>query len=82
MKRSEFRNILLGFVGLSVLSGCKSRISKGAYDQSLGEPYRCSNCGHLLRSKTDLTDTRCPRCYAKALKKITEEEMAKLLSEE
>lgn len=81
MKRSEFRKILLGFVGLSVLSGCKSRISKSAYDQSLGEPYRCSKCGHLIRSKTDMTEKRCPRCYAKRLVKISEEEMTKLLSE-
>ena len=81
MKRKEFGAILLGFTGLSVLAGCKSRIGKSAYDIDQGDPYKCDKCGHLIRSKEDLTDTRCPRCYAKALKKISEEEAEALLNE-
>lgn len=80
MKRSQFGTILLGFVGLSALTGCKSRISKSAYDSSLGDPYKCEKCGHLIRSKEDLEGTRCPRCYAKAMKKISEEEASELLT--
>jgi predicted Zn-ribbon and HTH transcriptional regulator len=79
MTRSTFSSILLGLVGLSALSGCKSRISKSAYDSALGDPYKCSKCGHLIRSTDDLEGTRCPRCYAKALERISEEEMAAAL---
>ena len=82
MKRSQFGSIVLGLVGLSALTGCKSRISKSAYDTALGDPYKCSKCGHLIRSTDDLEGTRCPRCYAKALKKISEEEMAAALGAE
>jgi len=82
MKRSEFRNILLGLVGLSVLTGCKSRVGKSASDTSMGDPYKCSKCGYLTRSKADLTGKRCPRCYAKAMQKISENEMAAALKSE
>lgn len=81
MKRSQFGSILLGFVGLSALTGCKSRIGKSAYDSALGDPYKCGKCGYLIRSTDDLEGTRCPRCYAKAMAKISEEEMTKLLTE-
>ncbi|MDF7823391.1 hypothetical protein P4B35_05160 [Pontiellaceae bacterium B12227] len=82
MKRSQFGSILLGLVGLSALTGCKSRISKSAYDAALGDPYKCTKCGHLIRSVDDLEGARCPRCYAKALKKISEAEMTEALKAE
>lgn len=81
MKRKEFGAVLLGLVGLSALVGCKSRIAASAYDADLGDPYVCEKCGHLIRSKEDLEGARCPRCYAKALTKISEEEAAKILAE-
>lgn len=81
MKRKEFGAILLGLVGATAFTGCKSRIGKSAYDVDLGDPYKCEKCGHLIRSKEDLEGTRCPRCYAKAMKKISEEEAEKLLAE-
>lgn len=81
MKRSEFGTVLLGLAGLGALTGCRSRIGKSAYDAALGDPFLCGRCGHLIRSKENLEGTRCPRCYAKALKKISEEEAGKLLAE-
>ncbi|MEN8254331.1 MAG: hypothetical protein ABFR33_02570 [Verrucomicrobiota bacterium] len=82
MKRNEFGKVLLGLLGLSALVGCVSRISDDAWDKEKGEPYRCTKCGYLTRSKTDLTGTRCPRCHLKKMVKISEEEMAKLLAAE
>lgn len=79
MKRNEFSAVVFGLLGLGTLSGCKSRIGKSAYDADLGDPYKCDKCGHLIRSKEDLEGTRCPRCYAKAMKRISEEEAEKLL---
>ena len=81
MKRHEFRNILLGAVGMSVLAGCMSRIGKTAGDMAMGEPYRCGRCGYLTRSKTDLTGERCPRCYSKKFERISEKEMNEYLTE-
>jgi len=40
-----------------------------------GPPWRCGRCGKLLRSHEDMTDKRCPRCFSKQLKRITEEEL-------
>ncbi|VGO14561.1 hypothetical protein PDESU_03124 [Pontiella desulfatans] len=79
MTRREFRNVLLGTAGLAVLSGCKSRIAASASDAAMGDPYQCGKCGHLIRSTEDMTEKRCPRCYAKAMKRISEEEMATAL---
>lgn len=82
MKRSQFGLMVLGLSGLSALVGCKSRIGKSAHDSALGDPWRCSKCGHLIRSKEDLSGTRCPRCYAKRMVKISEEEMADYLAKQ
>ena len=81
MRRKEFGAVLLGLVGITAFTGCKSRISKSAYDVELGDPYLCGRCGHLIRSTEDLEGTRCPRCYAKAMSKITEEEAETILAE-
>lgn len=84
MNKREFQKILVaggvGIAGMAVLGGCASHISESARDKENGVPYRCAKCGHLTRSKTDLTDTRCPRCFAKKMVKISEEEMTKYLN--
>ena len=72
---------ILGIAGLSLFSACASKISPEASDQAKGDPYRCTKCGYLTRSKTDLTGTRCPHCFAKKMVRISEEEMAKYLKE-
>ena len=86
MNKREFNKIWVagsvGLAGMAVLGGCVSRISEDAMDKEKGEPYRCTKCGYLTRSKTDLSDTRCPRCHAKKMVKISEEEMAKYLAED
>jgi len=86
MNKREFQKTLVagsvGLAGMAVLGGCVSRISEDARDKEKGAPYRCTKCGHLTRSKTDLTDTRCPRCFAKKMVEISEEEMAKYLADD
>ena len=86
MNKREFQKTLVagsvGLAGMAVLGGCVSRISEAASDKAMGEPYRCTKCGYLTRSKTDLADTRCPRCHAKKMVKISEEEMEKYLAEQ
>ncbi len=86
MNKREFNKIWVagsvGLAGMAVLSGCVSRVSEAARDKEKGEPYRCTKCGYLTRSKTDLTDTRCPRCHVKKMVKISEEELAKYLTED
>lgn len=85
MKKREFNKSLLvgstGIAGMTLLSGCMSQVGKDAVDKEKGEPYRCGRCGYLTRSKTDLTGTRCPRCYSMKIMKITEEEMERYLTE-
>ena len=85
MNKREFQKTLVagsvGIAGMVLLGGCVSRISEDAWDKEKGEPYRCTKCGYLTRSKTDITDKRCPRCHAKKMVKISEEEMAKYLAE-
>ena len=44
-------------------------------NKDAGQPWRCGRCGKLLRSHEDMTDKRCPRCFSKKLKRITEEEL-------
>lgn len=62
-------------------SGCIApRISETAWVKTAGSPYRCEKCGHLTRSETDITAERCPRCRARMMRKITEEEMANYLA--
>ncbi len=72
----------VGLAGMAVLGGCVSRIGEDARDKEKGEPYRCTKCGYLTRSKTDLTGMRCPRCHAKKMVKISEEEMEKYLADD
>jgi len=74
--------IIIGLGFLFLQTGCVSKVSRSALDKSKGTPYRCSNCGYLTRSKTSLTFRRCPRCYAKKMVKISEEDMEKLLKKE
>ena len=86
MNKREFQKTLVagsvGLAGIAVLGGCVSRISEKARNKENGEPYQCTKCGYLTRSTTDLSDTRCPRCYAKKMVRISEEEMEKYLNEE
>ena len=86
MNKREFQKILVagsvGLAGMAVLGGCVSRISEDARDKEKGEPYRCTKCGYLTRSKTDITDKRCPRCHVKKMVKISEDEMEDLLKAE
>ena len=85
MNKREFQKTLVagsvGLAGIAVLGGCVSRISEKAWDKEYGEPYRCTKCGYLTRSTTDITADRCPRCHAKKMVRISEEEMEKFLNE-
>lgn len=65
--------VLLG----GVMSSCASQI--GA--KEAGSPWRCEKCGKLLRSHEDMSGKRCPRCFAKQLVQITEEELAAYLGQ-
>jgi DNA-directed RNA polymerase subunit RPC12/RpoP len=70
---------ILGIGGLAFINSCAPLISATARDKSAGDPWQCMNCGHLTRSKEDLTGTRCPRCGKRMLTRITEEQMAEAL---
>ena len=71
---------ILGAGALVLVNGCMAPlISATARDKSAGDPWQCQNCGHLLRSRTDLTGTRCPRCTQRMLKRISDAEMAAAL---
>jgi DNA-directed RNA polymerase subunit RPC12/RpoP len=82
-RRGFIKSLVSGVVGIGALffvSGCMAPlISATARDKSAGDPWQCMNCGHLTRSKEDLSGTRCPRCTKRMLKKITEAEMAEAL---
>jgi len=54
-----------------LLSACASK--PGGREK--GSPWRCEKCGKLFRSHEDLTRKRCPRCFAKRLVRIAEEEL-------
>lgn len=86
MNKRKFNKILVaggaGGMFTSLLGGCVSRISAVASNKEAGEPYRCTKCGYLTRSKTDISHERCPRCHAKKMVRITEEEMAEYLKAE
>lgn len=86
MRRRDFLRMALGgiFAGgmVSFLSGCSGKIDKNVYKKDKGSPWRCTSCGYITRSNKDLSNTRCPRCYSKALKKITEDELKQYLAEE
>ena len=75
---------LLSAVGLgSLAGGCTSaRMSAAAQDPGAGTPYRCETCGYLTRSKEDLSDERCPRCWNKAFKQVDEKTFAEELAKE
>jgi len=81
-RRGFFKSLVSGMLGLGALivsNGCAPLIDASARDKSAGDPWECMNCGHLMRSKEDLTGTRCPRCHQRMLRKITEAEMAEAL---
>jgi DNA-directed RNA polymerase subunit RPC12/RpoP len=81
-RRGFIKSLLSGMLGLGALvfvKGCAPLIAANARDKSAGDPWECMNCGHLMRSKEDLTGTPCPRCHKRMLKKITEAEMAEAL---
>ncbi|GAB6904655.1 hypothetical protein DESC_740151 [Desulfosarcina cetonica] len=78
-RRGFIKQLLSGLLGVGAMvlfNGCAPLISPSAYVKSDGEPWQCMNCGHLERSKEDLTGTRCPRCGKRMLVRITEAEMA------
>ena len=87
MRKREILQIVtagtVGIAGTAFLAGCMApRVGKNVLDEQSGDPYRCERCGHLTRSKTDITGDRCPRCRALLMKQITEEEMAQYLAKE
>ncbi|BBO84399.1 hypothetical protein DSCO28_49650 [Desulfosarcina ovata subsp. sediminis] len=79
-RRGFFKRLLSGILGLGALifiDGCMAPlISAAARDKAAGDPWQCMNCGHLTRSKDDLSGTRCPRCTRRMLVRISEAEMA------
>ena len=66
---------------LASLAGCVGRIGSTVESKKGEQPWRCSYCGHLLRSNDDMSQKRCPRCYHKNLGKITEEELQQYLKD-
>jgi predicted RNA-binding Zn-ribbon protein involved in translation (DUF1610 family) len=81
-RRGFIKSVLSGMLGLGalfVISGCAPLIAASARDKRAGDPWECMNCGHLMRSKEDLSGTRCPRCHKRMLREITEAEMAEAL---
>ncbi len=71
---------MLGFFSLTAIQACMAPlISATARDKNAGDPWQCMNCGHLTRTREDLTGSRCPRCTQRMLKRISEEEMAAAL---
>ncbi len=85
-RRGFIYSLLSGILGLGALvfaNGCMAPlISATARDKSAGDPWQCMNCGHLTRSKEDLSGTRCPRCAQRMLMKITEAQMAEALKKQ
>jgi DNA-directed RNA polymerase subunit RPC12/RpoP len=82
-RRGFMKNLLSCILGMGTLAwvtGCMAPlISASARDKSAGDPWQCMNCGHLTRSKEDLSGTPCPRCTLRMLKRITEAQMAEAL---
>jgi DNA-directed RNA polymerase subunit RPC12/RpoP len=65
---------------LVFVTGCQApMISATARQKSAGDPWQCMNCGHLTRTREDLSGTRCPRCTLRMLERITEAQMAEAL---
>jgi len=86
MKRREFiRTSAAGALGVAVLAaaGCStSRVGPTAKDKAKGQPWRCQKCGYLMRSDEDLSNTRCPRCWSKSIRRITDKQMDEYLAKE
>jgi len=82
--RRNFLKATVGALGLiPVLSSCIApRVSETARQKDGGDPWRSDNCGHLTRSKDDISGDRCPRCYSKQLKRVTEEQFTDFLKKE
>jgi DNA-directed RNA polymerase subunit RPC12/RpoP len=82
-RRGFLKRLVAGMAGSGTLffvNACIAPlISATARDKSAGDPWQCVNCGHLTRSKEDLSGTRCPRCTKRMLRKITEVEMVEAL---
>lgn len=87
MNKREFLQMLTvgtaGIAGTALLNGCMlPRVGENVNNERAGDPYRCQRCGYLTRSRTDISGDRCPRCRARLLKRITEDEMAGYLAQE
>ena len=76
-RRGFIKRLLSGILGVGAvvfINGCMAPlISTTARDRDAGDPWQCMNCGHLTRSKEDLSGTPCPRCTRRMLERITEE---------
>lgn len=87
MKKKEFLRLIvartIGAASTVLMSGCMApRIGENVWNKEAGDPYRCGRCGHLTRSKTDISGDRCPRCRARMQKRISEEQMTEYLKNE
>ncbi|MFO7714261.1 hypothetical protein [Desulfosarcina sp.] len=82
-RRVFIQRLMSGIMGMGALvwvNGCMAPlISAAARDKNAGDPWQCMNCGHLTRTREDLSGTRCPRCTQRMLKKISEAQMADAL---
>ena len=81
-RRSFLKWLGLGAVAgvAGAVTGCMMKTINPSVKRKTDEqPWRCANCGHLLRSDEDMTDKRCPRCYAKEMYKISEAELKKYM---
>lgn len=56
-------------------------VSKKARDPRNGDPWQCTFCGYVTRSRDDISNTRCPRCMRKKMTLINEEDMQKVFAE-
>jgi phage FluMu protein Com len=77
MKTTRRQMLILtgGTVAGLLLTGSPSAHADELDNKENGSPWRCGRCGKLLRSHEDMTGKRCPRCFAKKLAKISEEEL-------
>jgi len=73
--RREFLTWGIGAVTGAMLGGTLTSCASKLASKENGLPWRCTRCGKLLRSHKDMSEKRCPRCFAKILVRITEEEL-------